>query len=117
MAEKGKLLQTVFLTKAALFIRLCKRPELRSTVPERVAAASAAHHPITLNFGPRFAERFTPDEAELLWRRFAPMEARLNGDEEGFMPGFQAERMRHSFVDMPRRFRRCRAHRQLVMNA
>ncbi|MDE0218589.1 MAG: hypothetical protein OXJ90_04895 [Spirochaetaceae bacterium] len=104
VAEKGKLLQTVFLTKAALFIRLCKRPELRSTVPERVAASSATQHPITLNYGPRFAERFTPDEAELLWRRFAPMEARLNGDEEGFMPGFQAERMHHSFVDMPAGF-------------
>lgn len=104
VAEKGKLLMTVFLTKAALFIRLRKRPELRSTVPERVAAAAGAHHPITLNWGPRFAERFTAAEADRLWSRFAPMERRLNGDRDGFMPGFQAERMRHSFVEMPAGF-------------
>ncbi len=103
-AEKGKMLLTVFLTKAALFIRLRKRPGLRSTVPERVARSSDAPHPITLNWGPQFAERFTAQEADLLWRRFAPLERRLNGDREGFMPGFQAERMRHSFVEMPAGF-------------
>lgn len=102
--EKGKLLLTVFLTKAALFIRLRKRPELRSTVPERIAASADAHHPITLNWGPQFAERFTAPEADLLWQRFAPMERRLTGDRDGFMPGFQAERMRHSFVEMPAGF-------------
>lgn len=102
--EKGKLLLTVFLTKAALFIRLRKRPELRSTVPERIAASADAHHPITLNWGPQFAERVTAPEADLLWQRFAPMERRLTGDRDGFMPGFQAERMRHSFVEMPAGF-------------
>lgn len=102
--EKGKLLLTVFLTKAALFIRLRKRPELRSTVPERIAASADSHHPITLNWGPQFAERFTAPEADLLWQRFAPMERRLTGDRDGFMPGFQAERMRHSFVEMPAGF-------------
>lgn len=102
--ERGKLLLTVFLTKAALFIRLRKRPELRSTVPERIAVSADAHHPITLNWGPQFAERFTAPEADLLWQRFAPMERRLTGDRDGFMPGFQAERMRHSFVEMPASF-------------
>lgn len=102
--EKGKLLLTVFLTKAALFIRLRKRPELRSTVPERIAGSADSHHPITLNWGPQFAERFTAPEADLLWQRFAPMERRLTGDRDGFMPGFQAERMRHSFVEMPAGF-------------
>ena len=103
VGEKGRLLQTVFLTKAALFIRLRKRPELLPTVPERVARASTAQHPITMNWGPRFAERFTVEEADLLWQRFEPMEERLYG-EEAFMPAFQAERMRHSFIDMPAGF-------------
>lgn len=101
VGQKGKLLQTVFLTKAALFIRLRKRPELLLTVPKRVAATSAMQHPETLNWGPKFAERFTVEEADILWQRFAPMEGRLNADREDFMPGFQAEVMHHSFIDMP----------------
>ena len=104
MGQKGKLLQSVFLTKAALFIRLRKRPELLPTVPKRVAAASATQHPITLNWGPKFAERFTVEEADLLWQRFAPMERRLNAGREDFMPAFQAEAMRHSFINMPAGF-------------
>ena len=58
-------------------------------------------HPITLNWGPKFADRFTPDEASLLWDRFSPLEDLLQADEEHFVPGFQAVSMKHYFNEMP----------------
>ena len=58
-------------------------------------------HPITLNWGPEFADRFTPDEARLLWDRFSPLEDLLQADEEHFVPGFQAVPMKHYFNEMP----------------
>ena len=48
VGSKGKLLQTVFLTKAAFFIRLHKRPDLLANVSERIARASVSSHSICL---------------------------------------------------------------------
>ena len=104
VGSKGKLLQTVFLTKAAFFIRLHKRPDLLANVSERIARASVSSHSITLNWGPAFADRFTVEESILLWQRFARMEELLHGDREQFMPAFQAEAMTHAFIDMPTGF-------------
>ncbi|MBI2191307.1 MAG: phytanoyl-CoA dioxygenase family protein [Planctomycetes bacterium] len=100
LGRKGKDLRTVFLCKAAYFIFLNKHPETEN-VPVRIRNASRAQHPITLNWGPAFSERFTVQEAEALWERFSPLEARLQSDREHFEPGFQAEPMRHYFSRMP----------------
>ncbi len=99
-AEKGRMLSTVFLCKAALAIRLRKDPPLQG-IAEELQRRVMGTHPITLNWGPKFADRFTPDEAQMLWDRFSPLEALLQSDEEHFVPGFQATPMKHYFNEMP----------------
>ena len=99
-AEKGRILSTVFLCKAALAIRLYKDPPL-SGIAEDLRGRVLGKHPITLNWGPKFADQFTPDEARSLWGRFSPLEALLQADEEHFVPGFQAIPMKHYFNEMP----------------
>ncbi|MDE2701377.1 MAG: hypothetical protein OXI23_21085, partial [Gemmatimonadota bacterium] len=99
-AEKGRILSTVFLCKAALAIRLRKDPPLQD-IAEDLQRRLLGKHPITLNWGSKFAERFTPEEAHLLWDRFSPLEARLQSDEEHFVPGFQSIPMKHYFNEMP----------------
>ena len=99
-AEKGRMLSTVFLCKAALAIRLRKDPPL-SGIAEDLRGRVLGKHPITLNWGPKFADQFTPDEARSLWDRFSPLEALLQADEEHFVPGFQAIPMKHYFNEMP----------------
>ena len=99
-AEKGRILSTVFLCKAALAVRLRKDPPLQG-IAEDLQRRLLGTHPITLNWGPKFADRFTSDEACLLWDRFAPLEALLQSDEEHFVPGFQSIPMKHYFNEMP----------------
>ena len=99
-AEKGRILSTVFLCKAALAIRLRKDPPLQD-IAEDLQRRLLGKHPITLNWGSKFADRFTPEEAHLLWDRFSPLEARLQSDEEHFVPGFQSIPMKHYFNEMP----------------
>ena len=57
--------------------------------------------PITLNWGPPFAEGFTKEEAGVLWERFKPLDALLKTDEEQFFPGFQSGPMNYYFNEMP----------------
>ena len=99
-AEKGRILSTVFLCKAALAIRLRKDPPLQN-IAEDLQRRVLGTHPITLNWGPKFADRFTSDEAYTLWDRFSPLEALLQSDEEHFVPGFQSIPMKHYFNEMP----------------
>ena len=99
-AEKGRILSTVFLCKAALAIRLHKDPPLQG-IAEDLQRRLLGTHPITLNWGPKFADQFTSDEACTLWDRFSPLEALLQSDEEHFVPGFQSIPMKHYFNEMP----------------
>ena len=98
--EKGRLLSTVFLCKAACFVALahgCELPE----IPEELQNRGKGFHPITLNWGPPFAERFTRAEAARLWQRFKPLDALLKTDEEQYFPGFQSGPMHYYFNEMP----------------
>jgi hypothetical protein len=60
---------------------------------------ATSEHFITLNWGPGFADRFCPGEAEALWRRFAWLDQRLRSTEEQYVPGFQAGPMEYRFED------------------
>ena len=101
--EKGKLLSTVFLSKAACFVTLAYNPEL-ADIPEDLRNRGKGFHGITLNWGPPFAERFTPAEAATLWERFKPLDALLKSDEEQYLPGFQSGPMQYYFNEMPTNF-------------
>ena len=47
------------------------------------------------------APRFSAEDKELLWRRFEPLDRRLQTGEEYFVPGFQAGPMPYYFEAMP----------------
>lgn len=98
--EKGKMLTTVFLCKAALAIRLAKNAPYPD-VPDELSRRLRGAHPITLNWGPAFAKRFDESEAETLWKRFEPLDRLLRSDAEHFVPGFQSGPMKYHFNEMP----------------
>ena len=90
---------TIYLSKAALHIRALKDPGFDVTEETRRRATSS--HPITLNWGPEFADRFTAEGSRTLWARFESLDAMLQGDEEMFEPSFQSGPMRYYFSDLP----------------
>lgn len=98
--DQGKRLTTVYLCKAALFIYLAKHPDLED-IPPALKGSAKRPHPGTLNWGSGFTDRFSLEEADLLWQRFRPMDAQLQADETHFKPGFQSGPMRYFFNTMP----------------
>ena len=101
--EKGKILTTIFLSKAVCFINLNKNPNFEGVSDDLRQKAPNAH-PTTLNWGAEFADRFSLEEARILWDRFKIIEAKLQADEEHFYPGFQSGPMRYFFNQMPTDF-------------
>ena len=101
--EKGKMLTTVFLSKAAYFINLVKHPDLEG-VPDDLRSRGMRPHPSSMNWGVDFADRFSDVEATALWERFKTLDAKLQADEEHFAPSFQSGPMRYYFNEMPADF-------------
>ena len=102
--EKAKILSTVFLCKAACFVAMIHGCEL-ADIPDDLKNRGKSPHAITLNWGPSFAEeRFTKEEASILWERFKPLDALLKTDEEQYLPGFQSGPMHYYFNEMPADF-------------
>ena len=98
--KEGKRLSTVYLCKAAFFVYLAKHPDVEDVHPALRGSAKRPH-PGTLNWGLSFADRFSVAEADALWHRFQPMDARLQADEPFFEPGFQAGPMRYFCNRLP----------------
>ena len=101
--EKGKMLSTVFLCKAACFVAVAHSCDL-SDIPDDLKNRGKGFHAITLNWGPPFAERFTKEDAATMWERFKPLDALLKTDEEQYLPGFQSGPMHYYFNEMPTNF-------------
>ena len=95
--EKGKLQSTFFLSKAARRIHHLKRPDF-DTLPTRDQAHATSLHPMTLQWGTAMADRFTAQEAEILWTRFKPVDDALQAEEQQYSPGFQGEKS-HYYLD------------------
>ncbi|MCZ6635185.1 MAG: phytanoyl-CoA dioxygenase family protein [bacterium] len=98
--EKGKLLSTVFLSKTVQRIYNLKRPDF-DRLPAKVQGEAIRPHPMTLDWGRPFAERFTPGEARSLLDRFEPIDTSLQSDQEQFAPGFQGANSPYFFNEMP----------------
>ena len=101
--EAGQVVQAIYLCKAAYHIYILKKPDFDS-LPEGAHRRAAGPHSISLNWGPQFADRFSREEADLLWHRCATLDARLQADEEHTVPGFQDRAMRYFFEEMPSHF-------------
>jgi hypothetical protein len=97
VGEAGKLNLSVYLSKAAWQARMLRCPGVEVLPILRGLATSS--HQITLNWGPAFAERFTPEEATALWRRFDWLDQRLRTAEPEHVPGFQAGPMVYRFEE------------------
>ena len=95
----GRTVLTIYLSKAALHVRALLDPEFG--VPESVLARAGTRHPITLNWGPAFAERFSVEESRVLWSRFEGLDDALQDDEEMFEPAFQSGPMHYYFNELP----------------
>ncbi len=97
---KGILKSTICLSKTARHIRnqRCRDFDSLSAFDQR---GMHQVHPMTLQWGLPLGERFTPDEAELLWQRFKPVDDILQLAEEHTLPGFQGKHTRYLFEEVP----------------
>ena len=95
----GKTVLAIYLSKAALHVRALRDPE--SGAAESVMARARSDHPITLNWGPAFADRFSVEESRTLWSRFEGLDAALQDDVEMFEPAFQSGPMHYYFNELP----------------
>jgi len=99
IGPNGKTVLTIYLSKAANQLRVLKVPGVEVTEDARAKALRS--HPITLNWGPEFADRFSDEEVRILWSRFEQLDAQLQGDRELFEPGFQSAPMHYYFNELP----------------
>jgi len=95
----GQLVLTIYLCKAVQLMRIATGAEM-GEVAERLKDVAAGGHPITLNWGPAFADRFTATELEELWQRCRYIDSRLLNTEEYFVPGYQSGPMQYFFEDI-----------------
>jgi hypothetical protein len=100
--KAGQIVQAIYLCKAAYNIHILKNPD--DSLPDDILGRASSPHPISINWGPQFADRFSTAEAELLWQRCTVLDAKLQADEEHFVPGFQARPMHYYFDAMPSPF-------------
>ncbi|MEE2710047.1 MAG: phytanoyl-CoA dioxygenase family protein [Gemmatimonadota bacterium] len=98
--EKGQVLSTVFLSKTARRIDQIKRPG-NDRLSEQEQGWATRSHPMTLQWGTAFADRFTTQGAALLWKRFKPVDAMVRSDDMQFAPSFQGADWYYHFIDMP----------------
>ena len=56
---------------------------------------------MTLQWGLPLGERFSADEARLLWERFKPVDDIMQVEEEHILPGFQGTHTRYLFEEVP----------------
>ena len=114
VGEDGKMVLSIYLCKAALHIQVIKHhnsaagngasPDPLEGISEDYRSRALTPHPLSINWGPQFAARFTVDEAAALHRRFATLDNKLQAESEHFAPGFQAQPMRYFFNQMPADF-------------
>ena len=97
--RKGQLQSTYFLSKAARRIYNLKRPDF-AELPEAEQSRATSMHPMTLQWGQSFADRFSKEEAAALWERFKPIDDALQAPELQSSPGFQGQQSRY-YLDQP----------------
>ena len=95
----GKTVLTIYLSKAALHVRVLRDPGFEAT--ESTRGRAMGPHPITLNWGPEFADRFTVEESQILWSRFEALDTMLQDNVEMFEPAFQSGPMHYYFNQLP----------------
>ena len=98
--EKGWLLSTIFLSKSAKRINQLKSPDFDS-LPEQEQVWATSIHPMTLQWGKPLADRFSDQEAGILWTRFKFVDDLLQDEEVQWVPGFQGDETHYYFDQVP----------------
>lgn len=101
--ENHRMVFLTMLSKVAQRVHALKAAEGEAD-SEAKAAAAGLTAGVTRTMYENLSGRFTADEVETLWRRFVPLDSRLQSDEEQFVPGFQSGPTNYNFYDMPANF-------------
>ncbi len=86
----GVLQLTIWLCKAAMHVYLLKSARVED-VSNEIFQKATVSHPISLNWGPGFAERFSVVESDAIWQKFRKLDQLLrtaNGTD--YVPGYQS---------------------------
>ena len=86
--EFGRIVCAVLLSKIVFKMRF-------ATHPDRVSFGGDISHDEDLK------PRFTEDELDTLWQRFAPLDENMQSDALQYVPGFQSGPMLYYFEEMP----------------
>lgn len=98
--DKGRALTSIYLSKTARSVRDLLHPDPRS-VSQSQRDRAAALHPMTLDWGAGFADRFSPPEGMAMWERFQPIDAGLQAATELAPPAYEKRPSHHYFYEMP----------------
>ena len=120
-AEKGQMVTVILLSKLAFRIRSLKNPSLVQPLPSErkvdfdVAQGTVRRSTTALPAPPKepevhwyqledIAKRFSVEDLDTLWDRFAVLDAKLKTNQEEFNPGFQFGPSPYRFNAMPEDF-------------
>ena len=98
--EKGRALTSMWLSKTAKSVNDLRRPDSESLAQSRRNRAVAVH-PLTLDWGAAFAERFSPQEGNAIWERFRALDEGLQAATELAPPPYEERPSRYYFYDVP----------------
>lgn len=98
--EQGRMTCAMLLSKIAKKLRDLSRPEvLHLPVPARPGGVIG-----NAAWCEELLCRFTPEELDLLWQRFAVLDAKLRTDEAQLLAGTQAQSTSYKIYEMPADF-------------
>ena len=101
--EEGRMVCLIFLSKLADKVRTLKQPETQKmSVKERTSAIS--EHRLNFYLFEDFAQRFTVDEANLIWQRFATLYELIQKETSRAVLDLSSRVERYQLVNMPINF-------------
>ena len=93
----------VFLSKSLDKVRTLKQHEVQQmSVEERVSAIS--EHRLNFYLFEDFAQRFTVDEANLIWQRFSTLYDRIQKETDRAVSYLSSRMERYQLTEMPANF-------------
>ena len=101
--EKGRMVCLVFLSKLVDKVRTLKQPDVQKmSVEERVSAIS--EHRLNFYLFEDFAQRFTADEANLIWQRFSTLYDLIQKETDRVVSDLSSRVERYQLTNMPANF-------------
>ncbi|MEC8892093.1 MAG: hypothetical protein VX901_02080, partial [Candidatus Poribacteria bacterium] len=101
--EEGRMVCLIFLSKLVDKVRTLKQPETQKmSVKERTSAIS--EHRLNFYLFEDFAQRFTVDEANLIWQRFATLYELIQKETSRAVLDLSSRVERYQLVNMPINF-------------